>query len=157
MKKLLAIFPVALLLISCSSNTQTNQIIQTDFRGDPDHLLIDPPEHGYVTTLPATKWEESMLTGNGTIGALVIGQPLNERIILSHEKLFMPEFPPTAAPDLGANLETIRRLVLEGKGEEASALAVELGKDQSAGPGLPVGNRAFATLQDDELRPVGQL
>ena len=29
-----------------------------------------------------------MLTGNGTIGALVIGDPLNERIILSHEKLF---------------------------------------------------------------------
>ncbi len=70
-----------------------------------------------------------MLTGNGTQGALVIGHPVNERIILSHEKLFMPEYPPTDAPDLASNLETIRQMVLEGKGEEASELAVKLGEE----------------------------
>ena len=61
-------------------------------------LLIPPPDHGFVSRLPASKWEESMITGNGTVGALVPGDSLNERIILSHERLFMPEYPPTEAP-----------------------------------------------------------
>jgi hypothetical protein len=43
-------------------------------------FLIAPPEHGYVSRLPASKWEESMLTGNGTTGALVFGDPLDDRI-----------------------------------------------------------------------------
>ncbi len=90
--------------------------------------LLDKLEHGFISKWQATKWEESMLTGNGTIGALVIGNPLNERIILSHEKLFMPEYPPEKAPDLGAHLEEIRELTLKGEGEKAAALAVELGK-----------------------------
>ncbi len=68
-----------------------------------------------------------MVTGNGTIGALVRGNPLNEIIILSHEKLFLPEYPPTMAPDIGSHLQTIRELVLAGKGEEAAELAVKLG------------------------------
>jgi hypothetical protein len=98
-------------------------------QGDRENLLIAAPAHGFVSVNPATKWEESMLTGNGIQGALVTGNPLGERIILSHEKLFMPEYPPTSAPDLGSNLETIRQMVLEGKGEEASELAVELGEE----------------------------
>jgi alpha-L-fucosidase 2 len=66
-----------------------------------ENFLITPPGHGYVSNLPASKWEESMITGNGSFGALVLGNPTNERIILSHEKLFMPENPPTPAPNLG--------------------------------------------------------
>lgn len=89
--------------------------------------LITKPDFGFVSKLKATKWEEYMVTGNGTLGAMVAGDPMSERIILSHEKLFMPEFPPTKAPDLGSNLEKIRRLVLDGKGREASELALELG------------------------------
>ena len=30
---------------------------------------LDKPEHGFISKRQATKWEESMLTGNGTIGA----------------------------------------------------------------------------------------
>jgi hypothetical protein len=89
--------------------------------------LLSPPEHGFVSLLPASKWEESMITGNGTMGALVWGKPKNEIIILSHEKLFMPEYPPTKAPNLGKHLDQIRELVLNGEGEKAAQLAVELG------------------------------
>jgi hypothetical protein len=91
------------------------------------HTLITKPDFGFVSRLKATKWEEYLVTGNGTLGAMVAGDPLSERIILSHEKLFMPEFPPTEAPDLGNNLEKIRGLVLDGKGREAAELALELG------------------------------
>jgi hypothetical protein len=91
--------------------------------------LIQAPEHGFITNNPASKWEESLITGNGTIGALVIGDVHKERIILSHEKLFMPEYPPQNAPDLGAHLKEIRQLVLKGQGEKAAEWAVELGKE----------------------------
>jgi hypothetical protein len=73
-----------------------------------DEPRIKYPEHGFVSRLAASKWEESMLTGNGTIGALVPGDPLNERIILCHENLFMPEYPPYPAPPLYKYLDRMR-------------------------------------------------
>lgn len=87
------------------------------------------PEHGYFTEKQASKWEESMLTGNGTIGALVPGNPGEETIILCHEKLFMPEYAPTEAPDLGNSLPKIRELVLNGRSEEAVELVSDLGME----------------------------
>jgi len=99
------------------------------FQTNPDKLLIHPPEHGFVSRLPASKWEEALITGNGTFGALLYGHPQNEIIILSHEKLFLPEYPPTKAPDLGKYLKIIRELVLKGEGEKAAELAVEAGKE----------------------------
>ena len=40
---------------------------------------------------PAANWQESSLTGNGTIGAMVEGRIENESIHLSHCKLYLPE------------------------------------------------------------------
>jgi hypothetical protein len=118
-----------LLILTWSCTPSDNSSRHQSFRGDPDNLLISPPEHGFVSVTPASKWEESMLTGNGIIGALVTGHPISEHIILSHEKLFMPEFPPTPAPDIGSNLASIRQMVLEGQGEKASEYAVKLGQE----------------------------
>ena len=116
-------FPALILLIAaacfqCTSNNTPS--VPQYFVGNIRQLLIDKPEHGYVTNLPAYKWEEAMLTGNGTLGALVMGYPRKERIIFSHEKLFMPENPPTQAPDFGGSLDIIRKLVLNGETEKAT-------------------------------------
>ena len=35
-------------------------------------------------------WDEAFPIGNGTIGGLVFGNPLNETIITNHEELFLP-------------------------------------------------------------------
>lgn len=91
--------------------------------------IMTKPEHGFVSQLKAGRWEEYLVTGDGTLGAMVAGDPFRERIIINHEKLFMPEFPPTEAPDLGNNLEKIRRMVLDGKGKKASEFALELGME----------------------------
>ena len=40
---------------------------------------------------PAANWQESSLTGNGTIGAMMEGRIENESIHLSHCKLYLPE------------------------------------------------------------------
>jgi alpha-L-fucosidase 2 len=98
-------------------------------QANPDELLIPFPEHGFVSRLAASKWEESMLTGNGTIGALVGGNPLNERIILCHEKLFMPEYPPYEAPPLHKYLDKMRELTLNGHGDKAAELLVKAGEE----------------------------
>ncbi|MCD6118085.1 glycoside hydrolase N-terminal domain-containing protein [bacterium] len=94
-----------------------------------ERLKFNYPEHGFVSSKQAGRWEESMIVGNGTIGALVPGNPKKEHIILSHEKLFMPEYPPTKAPDIGKYLPEIRNFVLKGEDEKASELAVEAGRE----------------------------
>lgn len=121
-----------LLLILCTCwncRSQTNPGESKTIKGDIENMLIEAPARGYVSNLPATKWEESMIIGNGSFGALVMGFPMDERIILSHEKLFMPENPPTPAPDLGGSLTEIRELVLGGEGEKASDLSLKLGEE----------------------------
>lgn len=120
-------------------------------------LKIDYPKHGYISALPATKWEESMITGNGTFGALVRGNPNNEIITLSHERLFLPEYPPTNAPDLGGNMDKIRELTLQGRGEEASVFAVKLGKEAGieeliwTDPLVPACQIEIQSLKPDEV------
>ncbi len=122
-----SILLIATLCIQCTS--RENPSAPDLFVGDADHLLIDQPVHGYVTNMPAKKWEEAMLTGNGTLGALVMGYPLKERIIFSHEKLFLPQNPPTKAPDFGGSLDVIRKMVLNDEIDKANELCLKLGKD----------------------------
>ena len=50
------------------------------------------PDRGFVSTKAAETWEEALISGNGKIGALVMSQPVDETIIFSHERLFMPWF-----------------------------------------------------------------
>lgn len=127
------------------------------FQAKLGELLIPPPEHGFVSRLPASKWEESMITGNGTIGALVFGNPLNERIILSHEKLFMPEYPPAKAPALYKYMDRIRELTLNGRGEEAAELAVQTGREAGlhdliwTDPLVPACQMEIKSLSDSKI------
>lgn len=107
------------LLSFCACSSQANV----------DEPLIEFPEHGFVSRKAAAKWEESMLTGNGTIGALVIGDPLDERIILSHERLFMPKYPPYGSPPLHKYLDKMRELTLNGHGDKAAELLIQAGEE----------------------------
>ena len=47
------------------------------------------PERGFVSSQPARTWEDGLLSGNGTIGVNVLSRPLDERIIFTHERLFI--------------------------------------------------------------------
>jgi hypothetical protein len=98
-----------------------------------------------------------MLTGDGTIGALVFGNPLDERIILSHERLFMPEYPPTEAPALHKHMDRIRELTLAGRGEEAAELAVRAGEEAGiedwvwTDPLIPACQLEIKSLSDEKI------
>jgi hypothetical protein len=93
-----------------------------------ERLHLEVPEHGFVSGQPASKWDESLICGNGTIGLTMTGDALKDRIIFSHVELFLPRYPPTAAPDLRSRLDEIRELVRKGDGETASVMAVEEGR-----------------------------
>lgn len=71
-----------------------------------------------------------MLCGNGTLGAIVMGQPLDERAIFSHEKLFLPlevKLPPV---DTGSHLQEIRNMLQQGEFKRVAEFVVELSKAQ---------------------------
>ena len=57
------------------------------------------PERGFISSEPGKTWEQGLLSGNGTIGASVLGEPLDEIVIFSHKHMFAPER--AAAPAAG--------------------------------------------------------
>lgn len=73
---------------------------------------------------PATKWEDAFVTGNGRHGAMVMGQPQDERITCVHEELFIRgwDHRKETVPQTAYLMPEVRRLIAEGKNNEASAL-----------------------------------
>ena len=53
-------------------------------------LLSGAPALRFEAEAPAADWRHAMLTGNGTIGAMVEGNVSDELIHLSHAKLYLP-------------------------------------------------------------------
>ncbi len=88
-------------------------------------LSLPSPDRGFVSSQPATNWEEGLITGNGTLGLNAYSRPNKERIIFNHEELFMPMGEPTVPPDQSADLPKIRQLIAEGKYKEAEVLQFE--------------------------------
>ncbi|MGE5359796.1 MAG: glycosyl hydrolase family 95 catalytic domain-containing protein [Bacteroidales bacterium] len=83
------------------------------------------PAHGFISLRPAARWEDSLLAGNGTVGALVFGRPLDERVIVSHERLFLPWHAPLPPLNTAPDLPTIRSMLGEGRYQDAADLVVQ--------------------------------
>lgn len=96
---------------------------------DWQRLGLAYPARGFVSQFPAKTWEHSLIIGGGRMGALIPGETTRERVILSHEGLLLPVGGPPGCPPLSKYLAEIRRLTLEGRGEEASELVVKVGKE----------------------------
>lgn len=89
----------------------------------PERLPV--PERGFISSKPAENWEEGLITGNGTLGLNAYSRPNAERIIFTHEELFMPMGEPLVPVDQSADLPTIRQLIADGKYKEAEKLQFE--------------------------------
>ena len=59
------------------------------------------PAHGTVSLHPATRWEDSLATGNGRMGALLAGDPRRETLIVNHCKMWLPLGSREVVPDAG--------------------------------------------------------
>jgi len=91
------------------------------------------PERGFTSWMPATKWEEALLAGNGVMGALVFGRPHDETIILSHAGLYLPASDRVRPIDQASRLDDIRKLMLEGRYAEAAQIPVDQSMEEGYG------------------------
>jgi len=92
---------------------------------------LPAPERGFISSEPAETWEQGLISGNGTIGADVFGQALDETIVFTHERLFLPMGKPVVPPDTASRLPDIRKLIDQGKYQEATQLAFDLSGQES--------------------------
>jgi len=71
--------------------------------------------HGTWEPLPATRWEDGFLSGNGHHGALVFGDPNDERVVVTHHTLVRPNGGERARPpQLAAQLPDLQDQLLAG-------------------------------------------
>ena len=83
------------------------------------------PERGFLSSEPGATWEQGLLSGNGMIGASVLGRPLEEIVIFSHKHMFVPERDPLLPPATATRLFEIRRLIDRDLYAQAGQLAVD--------------------------------
>ncbi len=73
---------------------------------------------------PADEWIEALPIGNGRFGAMIFGQPENERFQLNDVTVWSGNPQPDAdRKDAWKNLPVLRRLIREGKYDEATRFA----------------------------------
>ncbi len=89
------------------------------------------PERGFISSEPARTWEEGLISGNGTIGINILSRPLDETVIFTHERLFLPKGAPTMPPDNANRLFEIRNLIDRGLYRQATELAFDLSGQES--------------------------
>ncbi len=88
------------------------------------------PKRGFVSWKPAPVWEDALLSGNGTIGAMVFGKPHDETIILNHALCYLPLSQPVKPINQASRLAEIRDLLAQGKFVEASRIPVEQARQE---------------------------
>ena len=107
-----------------SYQIKIDRVLATDSSGA--RRPLQAPERGFISSEPAKTWEQGLICGNGTIGANALSRPLDETIIFSHERLFMPEGDPVLPPLMAPHLSEIRNLIDQGQYKRATELAFEI-------------------------------
>ena len=88
------------------------------------------PERGFISSEQGETWEQGLLSGNGTIGASILGRPLDEIIVFSHKRMLVPERAPLLPPATATRLFEIRRLIDRGLYAQAAQLAVDVSEQK---------------------------
>ena len=74
---------------------------------------------------PAAEWTQALPLGNGRLGAMIFGDPFQERIALNEDTLWTGFPRDTCVPGASQRLEEVRRLLDQGKNLEAQAIIEE--------------------------------
>jgi len=81
---------------------------------------------GFCSTRPAKRFEDALITANGSITALIFGNPYDETIEFHHELLYLPSWKePPKPPKISSVLPEIRTLLLEGRFKEVPRVSME--------------------------------
>jgi len=79
------------------------------------------PEDNLCMRYPARTWRDGFPCGNGPVGAIVYGRVHLEKILFNHESYYYRSRN-RELPDISSRLPVLRRLLMEGKLEEANGL-----------------------------------
>ncbi len=107
----IATFFITLILIGCTSENEAKE--------------THKKEQVFWYTFPAEDWNNALPVGNGRLGAMVFGNPVNERIQLNEDSMW------SGGPEWGnskgtpEDLEEIRNLIKTGNVHLADSLIVE--------------------------------
>lgn len=123
---ILGFFIISLSITIGSAIDISPYTFKAPYSTSPASERLPVPERGFISTEPAETWEQGLLSGNGTIGANVLSRPLDETIIFTHERLFLPKGAPYMPPDTSVRLFEIRRLIERGLYRQAQQLAFDL-------------------------------
>jgi hypothetical protein len=75
---------------------------------------------GIRDTEPAAAWQDAFLAGNGRHGAMALGNPRDETVIINHHRLTAPNGSERLIPpSLAGRLDEARDLLLDGKSFDA--------------------------------------
>ncbi len=88
---------------------------------------------GFTSDRPASSWEEALVTGNGTMGAMVMGHPYSDTVIINHALLYLPLNRPLKPVSQGIRLDSIRGMMLRGDYGRASQFVVDLSRTEGYG------------------------
>lgn len=116
---------ISLLIIPLffSTSTHTFASSQRIMGNDPSSSFDDSQVLWY--TQPAKEWIEALPIGNGRFGAMVFGDPTNERIQLNEDSLWPAENGWGLAEGTPEDLERVRQLLIGGNHVQADSLFVE--------------------------------
>ncbi|MBN2698895.1 MAG: glycoside hydrolase N-terminal domain-containing protein, partial [Bacteroidales bacterium] len=91
------------------------------------------PDRGFMSNRPANSWEEALVSGNGIMGAMVMGFPGSDTIIVNHALLYLPLNEPLKPVSQGLHLDTIRTMMLKREYCQASRYVVDLSQQENYG------------------------
>ncbi|MEM6689760.1 MAG: glycoside hydrolase N-terminal domain-containing protein [Planctomycetota bacterium] len=75
---------------------------------------------------PASRWQDAMVSGNGTLGVMVFGDPANERYIFNHEMLYEYIGTESIRPASTAKvMPQVKQLIADGKFGEAHRVTLD--------------------------------
>ncbi|SFT12808.1 alpha-L-fucosidase 2 [Zhouia amylolytica] len=151
MSKLYLPILVLIVLVSSCNPAKNNEELQTLklWFDEPANALQADPENGWKNN---PEWMKAVPLGNGSLGAMVFGDVHTERIQLNEESMWSGSPADNNNPEAQKHLDSIRKLLFEGKYKEATLLTNQTqvcsGKGSGHGNGANVPFGCFQTLGD---------
>ena len=102
-----------------------------EFRAPRLGVVCETPAQARPGVAKSRGWEQSLLTGNGAMGAMVPGELAHEEIFLSHARLFLPRVMNGRYFELGKYRDRARELALAGREKEIWDEVIQKASDES--------------------------
>ncbi|OYP44389.1 hypothetical protein CG709_04105, partial [Lachnotalea glycerini] len=102
-------------------------------------------------TKPATKWEETLPVGNGSLGAMIWGGTTLEKIGLNEESLWSGYYHDKNNPNAANYLQDVRDLIQNGEYVKAEELIRDNMLGEYNESYLPLGNLKFQFEHNEEI------